>query len=100
MSGKFEHDEAFPVIARLIEVTFRATGDFVRHDQLIAAILNDAAANALVDAARGTDEKSRRWWASNMKQWFSQRITVEASDYQSLFDRKRIKGAWAYKPIA
>jgi hypothetical protein len=100
-STRFSHDDVFPVIARLISAINQRTGDYVLHADLVAGILNDQVGKSIVESARDGDEdgKSPEWWASNMIQWFSQRITEESSDYQSQFVRKKIHGAWAYKPV-
>jgi hypothetical protein len=100
-STGFRHDDAFPVIARLIRSINQRTGDYVLHADLVAAILNDQVGRSIVESARegDQDKKSPEWWASNMIQWFSQRITEESSDYESQFTRTKNRGAWAYKPV-
>ncbi len=35
-----------------------------------------------------------------MVSWFSQRITVGESDWSLAFERTKIDGLWAYKPVA
>ena len=99
--SRWSHDEAFPVVARLIRDLHQTKGDFVTHEDLICAFLNDAAGKTLVEAVHEADggEKSKEWWASNMVQWFSQRITEDRSEYKSQFERKQVKGAWAYRPV-
>jgi hypothetical protein len=34
-----------------------------------------------------------------MVSWFSQRITVGESEWARAFERTRIDGLWAYKPV-
>ena len=64
------------------------------------ALLDQTPGKTLVDAVHEADggEKSREWWASNMVQWFNQRITEDRSEYKPQFERQMIKGAWAYRP--
>src|SRR6266536_2648138 len=102
MAGKFSQEDVFPIIARLIQALHQTQGDYVPHGDLVDALLKDAMGKALVDAALAADtaEKSKEWWASNMVQWFSERITENKSAYQSQFERKKIKGAWACRPRA
>lgn len=101
MSQNFSQADVFPIIARLIHDLHAEKQDFVTHDELVEAFLNNAAGNKLIDHAYQVDEgqKSKEWWASNMVQWFSQRITEEKSKYASQFERTTIKGAWAYRPV-
>ncbi len=98
---RFTQDDAFPVIVRLITDLHRKTGDFVTHDELVSAFVNDATGRALVENAREADnrQKDLHWWASNMIQWFSQKITEGKSEYQSQFERRRINNSWAYRPM-
>jgi len=35
-----------------------------------------------------------------MVSWFSQQITVGESDWARAFERTKIDGLWAYKPVA
>lgn len=100
MTQRFSQAEAFPVIARLICDLHERKQDFVTHDDLVAAFLNDEEGRRLIDFACEADpgQKSREWWASNMVQWFSQRITEGKSEYESQFERVNLKGSWAYKP--
>jgi len=101
MKSKFSHDEVFPEIARLIGELYKEKKDFVVHDEIVSALLRDERTDALIENARKSDEseKTKEWWASNMVQWFSQRITEEKSEYRLQFERKSVDRAWAYKPI-
>jgi hypothetical protein len=101
MARGFSHDEVFPIVARLISDLYGTKNDFVTHDELVDALLKDAVGIRLIERACEADggAKSKGWWASNMVQWFSQRITEEKSDYRMQFERKSIGGAWAYRPV-
>jgi hypothetical protein len=67
-----------------------------------ARLLQNTAGRNLVEAAREQQEEkqSLEWLASNMESWFSQRITVGESDWMWAFERTKIDGLWAYKPVA
>jgi hypothetical protein len=100
MAARFSHDDAFPVIARLISTIYQRTGDYVTHDEIVQEMLSDTLGKSLIENALNEDdaEKTGEWWASNMVQWFSQRITEEKSEYAREFERTKIEGAWAYRP--
>jgi hypothetical protein len=102
MARKFSHENVFPVIARLITTIHQATQTIVSHDELVEAMLNDGQGMALTASACDADDekKSAKWWASNMVQWFSQRITEDDSEYTNRYERTKIDGAWAYRPIS
>jgi hypothetical protein len=97
----FTHAEMFPLIARLILAAARdRPGQFVAHDALVTMVLADATGASLVVQARAksawTDERSA---ASNMVAWFSQQISVGRSQWVQFFERTRVDGAWAYRPV-
>ena len=96
----FKHDETEPIIAGLIRQLAGDPPDYVTHDALVAALLADPAARRLVARARELqgDGRSREAIAANMVAWFSQRITTGQSDFARAFDRRKIAGAWAYRP--
>jgi hypothetical protein len=98
--SSFEQQEVFDVTARLIR---QLTGDppaFVSHAQLVAAFVADPAGGRLVARARELqgDHRTREAIAANMIAWFSQRITVRTSPHARDFERRKIDGAWAYRP--
>ena len=64
-------------------------------------MLQDTAGRNLVKGAReGQEEKqSLEWLAGNMVSCFSQRITIGESDWACAFERTKIDGLWAYKPV-
>jgi hypothetical protein len=96
----FEQEEVMAVVARLIKELAGDTPDFITHEQLVAALLADAAGRRHVARARELqgDDRRREVIAANMIAWFSQRITVRTSPHARDFERKKIDGAWAYRP--
>lgn len=102
MEPSWKQSDVFPVIARIIA---QASGV---HQRLIAAqeiaerLLQDTEGRSIVEAAREqqNDKQSLEWLASNMVSWFSQHITVGESDWARAFERTKIDGLWAYKPVA
>ena len=99
MKSSFRQSEVFPRVSRCIA---RAQGDasgFVSHDTIVTAILADPWALELVAEARKTSNLSGDpAIASNMLQWFSQRISVGRSPWTDFFDRERRANGWAYRP--
>lgn len=53
----------------------------------------------MIDAAREAfgENQSAEWLANNMVSWFSQRITMETSDWAAAFERTE-RRPYAYKP--
>ena len=98
--SKFCHDDAFPVIARLIRELSGFSARFVSHAELVDALLHDPSGANLVRAASDypDSEWSTKKWASNMVQWFSQRITQESSEYIHEFEREARAEGYAYRP--
>lgn len=100
MGTTFDQDDVFPVIARLIEARHAQHGRSVTHQELTEAVLAEQEGRRAVEEAqrRQHEPKSLEWTASNMVQWFSQRITEGESEWGDKFDREKIHGSWAYKP--
>lgn len=95
----FNHDEVFPLIARLIVQGPSDDSGFVDHETIVSALLSDADGSAIVDRARSMSSlPDRRGVASNMVAWFSQQITVGRSRWAEFLDRERRSGVWAYRP--
>jgi len=99
--GTWSHNDAFPVIARVIREIHTSTNSFVRHDEIVDRLLSDHEGCALIDAAHRDPENTvtRREIAANMAAWFSQKFTMGTSKWIAYFERKRIRRRWAYKPI-
>src|SRR5438045_2759235 len=99
MEPSWKHAAVFPAIARVIDEAYRAHGRFIESDEIAARLLADSEGRNLVEAARDTfaERQSPEWLASNMVSWFSQRITVETSDWTSAFERTAER-PYAYKP--
>jgi hypothetical protein len=102
MEPSWKQADVFPVIARSIERTHQEHQRFVTSQEIAARLLQDSEGRNLVEAAREQQEEkqSLEWLASNMVSWFSQRITVGESDWARAFERTKIDGLWAYKPLA
>ena len=96
----FSPAEVLPIIARLIREQAGDPPAFVTREQLTAALLGDAAGRRHIDRARELqgDDRHRDVIAGNMIDWFSQHITVRTSPYARAFERKKLGGAWAYRP--
>lgn len=98
--SRFSHEDAFPLIARLIRERSAREGGFVSHDELVDALMADPSGAKLIEAAAAYPEN--KWsafqWASNMVAWFSQRITQESSDYAAEFERESRPDGYAYRP--
>jgi hypothetical protein len=101
MEPTWKQADVFPIIARVIEAVHRERHDCVKAHEIAQRLLQDPEGRTVVQAAREQQEEqqSLEWLASNMVAWFSQRITVGESDWISAFERTRIDGQWAYRPV-
>ncbi len=100
MDARWSQTDVFPLIAQAIRECHSAHQRFVTHDEIVQRLLKSPDATSLIEAARGTGENDRSadWLVHNMVAWFSQRITMEESEWSKEFDRERIDGKWAYLP--
>lgn len=100
MTASWEHADAFPVIARIIEARFVAKDDFITHDEITESLLSDPEGQNLIAAAMQESDEAHtaEWIAQNMVAWFSQRISVDESDWKERFNRTKIDSKWAYRP--
>lgn len=102
MSTSWKQDDVFPVIARIINEAYASQHRLVLHDEIVERLLADGEAASIIEEARQQQDKdhSDEWFAHNMLAWFSQRITVDKSDWANTYHREKIDGKWAYAPIA
>jgi hypothetical protein len=102
MEPTWKQADVFPVIARVIEQAYREHQRFVTSQEIAERLLQDNEGRNLVQGAREQqeDKQSLEWLASNMVSWFSQGITIGESDWARAFERTKIDGLWAYKPVA
>ena len=100
MEPSWKQSDVFPIIASMFEQAHRERQRFVTAQEISARLLRDAEGRNLVEAAREQqkEKQSLAWLASNMVSWFSQRITVGGSEWDSAFERTKVDGIWAYKP--
>jgi hypothetical protein len=102
MDPSWKQADVFPAIARIIEAAYLEHQRFITAQEIATRLLQDTKGRNLIEAAREQqeDKKSLEWLASNMVSWFSQRITVGESDWARAFERTKIDGLWAYRPIS
>ena len=101
MEPSWKHADVFPIIARVIDQVYREHHRFITAREIATRLLQDTEGRNLVELARGQqqEQQSLAWLAGNMVSWFSQRITVGESDWLRAFERTKIDGLWAYKPV-
>src|SRR5438270_13466200 len=102
MEPSWKHADVVPIIARVIEQAYGEHRRFITAQEIATRLLQDSEGRNLVEAAREQQQEpqSLEWLASNMVSWFSQRITVGESEWARAFERTKIDGLWAYKPLA
>ena len=101
MQPSWKQADVFPAIARIIQQAHRKHQRFITAQEIATQLLQDNEGRNSVEAAheQQEDKQPLEWLASNMVSWFSQRITVGESDWARGFERSKIDGLWAYKPI-
>lgn len=102
MEPSWKQADVFPIIARTIEERYQVHQRFITAQEIAARLLQDGEGRNLVEVAyqQQDDKQSLEWLASNMVSWFSQRITVGESEWALAFERTKIDGLWAYKPVS
>jgi hypothetical protein len=107
MGECFEQDNIFPIIQEVIRQVCEAKTinrgnddtDFALHDEITRALLSYEQGHAEIRAAiQRCPHHSETWMADNMVQWWSQRYTTRSNEWSGPFQRKKIRGSWAYKP--
>lgn len=91
--------DVFPIIAQLIHELYEEDGEFVKYREIRQALLAHDEGRTHIERAV---EQKGHWaedWASWMRAWFGAAITDNRSSYQDDFERKRIEGRWAYRPV-
>jgi hypothetical protein len=100
MGTYFSHDEVFPIISRVITARYGETGEYVRHAEIAERLLRDPDVGRILDnAVSAGARQKRRTLASTMVAWFSQQITQGSNAWAAYFDRTRVDGRYAYRPI-
>jgi hypothetical protein len=102
MEPTWKQADAFPIIARIIEDAYRQVQRFVTAREIGTRLLQDREGRNFVEAAQSQQEDKQPLdlLASNMVAWFSQRITIGESDWELRFERTKVDGLWAYKPVS
>jgi len=97
--GAWKQADVFPIIAQVIRDAYAKERRYITHSESTAGLLADPAASRIIEEAQQQDKQQiLEWLAHNMVAWFSERITVDQSDWADAFDRTKIDDRWAYKP--
>ena len=96
----WRQNDIFPLVARVITAEYQQHQRFITAQEIAHALLRDPDARCVIDAVCDRQGSSTEHTAINMVSWFSQRITVEESEWRRAFERTRINSQYAYKPVA
>src|SRR5262249_23196745 len=98
----WKHDEIFPIIAHVIERQYRGDQRYVPAREIGAELLRDPEAMAIITRAQSQqgEHSLAEHIAATMVAWFSQQITVDNSPWKHRFERTKIDGRWAYRPVS
>lgn len=96
----FSLEETLPVIADVIRQRAGNPPAWVLHTAIVAGLLDDPRGRRLIARARELqgDDRKPDAIAANMVAWFSQKYTTGELPAAHRFKRKKIDGAWAYRP--
>lgn len=95
----FRHAEVFPIIAEIIRDHSRRAGGYITHREIAGELLLQKEGRALAEEAAEKQGNPAENVASNMVAWFSKRFTEGETLFQGEFERKKIRGRWAYKAL-
>jgi len=97
----FSHDTIIPLIKRIIKELYAETSEWVTHEEIWKRLLLDGAGAKEAKTAFEKQESPRSVEnvASNMVAWFSQQYCVRGHGLESQFERTKISGRFAYRPI-
>ena len=95
----FSEEDVSPIIAGIIRQRYDESGQYVKHRDLVQAMLAHPEAREQIDSAVEKRGHSEKQWASWMVQSFSAAMTADRSDFENAFERERIDDQWAYKPV-
>ena len=107
----WKHEDCFPTIYDIILDLCRKKKDWVLHDEIVAALLDEALIIKLVTDVRMYKDMEEREIVANMVAWFSQKVTEYENgnlpaNYRQfylieeayrMFDRKKAEGRYAYR---
>lgn len=99
MKGEFKHSGIFPLIFRAITDLTCKDSDFLNHDLLVAAILQNDESRGQIEEIAHQNSREIKWTAANLVAWFSQRYTKGENVYSDLLERTKINGTWAYRSL-
>jgi len=95
--ASFRHRDVFPVVSQVIREHSATQASTIGHKSLTIAFLHNQAGFHLVEAAKLGSKLTGDRLASNMVAWYSKTITTGTNPYQSMVERRRVAGKWAYR---
>lgn len=101
MKPTWKQDEVFPIIAHTIKHQYRGDGRYIPSREIASALLLDPEAKTIITNAHSQRRElsSPERTAITMVAWFGQQITVGKSRSKDEFERIKIDGRWAYRPV-
>jgi hypothetical protein len=101
MSSTWTHDEIFPIIAQVIKRQYRDDGRYIPSREIASALLLDPEAKIIIanTQSQQREHSSPERTASTMVAWFGQKITIGKLPWKDDFERIKIDGRWAYRPV-
>lgn len=90
---------SFPLIERAINEIWGEQQTWVEREQIVNFLLALPKVRAVLKANEASlHYHSRAWYVGNSVDWFSKRITDGSSPFVGVFNRRKIRGKWAYMP--
>jgi serine/threonine protein kinase len=91
--------DLFPLIAEAIRKIAETKHDWARRDEIVDELLLDAAVRDRLAAADKAMARDPRWYVGNAVDWFSQKYTAGDASNALVFERTKLDGKWAYRPV-
>ncbi len=100
-SPAWKQSDVFPIIAEVIGQLYQQHRRFITAREISTHLLLNSKGRTFVAAADEArkNKKTLEWEAGKMVAWFSARISSGETEWVCAFERTRIEGQWAYKPI-
>jgi hypothetical protein len=98
--NKIEREQAFPIVASVIRNNYEEGRGYVTHGEIVASLLEHPKFAPMARLAAQGQSRTAKGVAGHLVGWWSRSITTGRSGYEDQFERKRVGGAWAYRPTS
>ncbi|MDQ2777191.1 MAG: hypothetical protein M3Y57_20075 [Acidobacteriota bacterium] len=90
-------EEMYSFIAEIIERQSEVTTDYIPHDDIAGALIKQEYGGPLLRQRSEDDARDAAWFASDYVAFYSKEWTEGRPRHAEQFERKKIRGKWAYR---